>query len=183
MSIRPLTLVLPLALSLGVAACDSRDYDAEIAGLQGQLGDTTSELEATRSENESLKTQLEEVRAQSEQAGDAAAGLGEVAAAKIRDQLSSAMEKASLTAERLGALEAEPDAPADQRTEAVGVLRTDVQDIVASLEAAASELGIELQAAPEPAAGPAQGDATGGAQAPAQATPAPEQPAEPPKQE
>jgi chromosome segregation ATPase len=183
MSIRPLTLVLPLALTFGLAACDSRDYEAEIADLQTQLGDATSELEAARGENESLNTELEQLRTQAEQAGEAAVSVGEDAAQQVQTQLETALEKASQTAERLAALEREPDAPADKRTEAVGILRSDVQEIVASLEAAAGELGIELQAGPEPAAGPAQGEATGSAEEPAQAAPTDEQAAEPPQQQ
>lgn len=182
MSIRPLTLVLPLALTFGLAACDSRDYEAEIADLQTQLGDATSQLEAARSENESLNTELEDLRAQTEQAGEAALSTGGDVAQQVQTQLETAMDKASQTAERLAALEREPDAPADKRTEAVGILRSDVQEIVASLQAAAGELGIDLQGAPEPAAGPAQGEATGGAaEEPAQAAPSDEQTAEEPK--
>jgi chromosome segregation ATPase len=180
MSIRPSILVLPLALTFGLAACDSRDYEAEIADLQSQLGEATTQLEAARSENESLNTELEELRTQAEQAGEAAVNMGEDAAQQVQAQLETALQKASQTAERLAALEREPDAPADKRTEAVSVLRSDVQEIVASLEAAAGKLGIDLQAGPEPAAGPAQGEATSGAQEPAQAAPT-EQSAEEPK--
>ena len=51
MAIKSLTIVLPVALSFGLAACDSRDYEAELAELQTQLGDATSELETVRGEN------------------------------------------------------------------------------------------------------------------------------------
>ena len=187
MSIRPLTLVLPLALTFGLASCDSRDYEAEIADLQAKLGDATSELEAARSENESLNTELEELRTQAEQAGETAANLGEEAAQQVQAQLKAAMDKASQTAERLAALEREPDAPADKRTEAVGMLRSDMQEIVASVEAAASQLGIDLQsvagAGCRPRAAEPPAAAGGAAQEPAQAAPTAEQPADQPKQE
>ncbi|MCE3248147.1 MAG: hypothetical protein K0R41_1972, partial [Geminicoccaceae bacterium] len=52
MLIRPLSLAVPLALSLGLVACDSRDYDAEITDLQTQLEQAQTELEAQRTENQ-----------------------------------------------------------------------------------------------------------------------------------
>ena len=88
-----------------------------------------------------------------------------------------------MTAERLAALERDPDAPAEARTEAVAVLKTDVEDIVVAIESAASELGMELEAAPAPAAGPAEEEATGGGEEAGQAPPAPEQPADQPQQQ
>ena len=60
----------------------------------------------------------------------------------------------------------EPDAPAEQRTEALSGVREDMQKIVQSVQAAAEDLGIELETVamdtdagaaegtPEPAAGP-----------------------------
>jgi multidrug resistance efflux pump len=160
MSMRPLTLMLPVALAFGLVACDSRDYEGEITGLQGQLEEAQAELETQRAENQTLTGEVEELRAQ---AGPTAAG-GEVSD-QVRAQLETAMEKATQTAERLAALERDPDAPAETRSEAVGLLRTDVQEIAAAVDAAATELGIELQQAaategggepqqPEPAAGP-----------------------------
>ena len=47
------------ASMLAVAACDSRDYEAEIATLEG-------DLQNARSENEQLQTQLSELQAQAE---------------------------------------------------------------------------------------------------------------------
>jgi hypothetical protein len=165
MPIRPLIIALPVAMALGLAACDSRDYEAELADLQTQLGDATSELETVRSENETLTTEMEELRTQAEQAAPAGGALDEEAAAAVRAELESALETASQTAERLAALERDPDAPAAARTEAVGVLRNDVETIVVSVRAAAEELGLELQAGVEPAAGPdeeAQSQPAGG---------------------
>jgi multidrug resistance efflux pump len=186
MLIRPLTVVVPLALSLGLVACDSRDYEAEITDLQTQLEQAQNELEAQRTENQTLTGEMDELRAQAEQAPGAAMAGGEVPEG-VRDQLTTAHEKASLTAERLAALERDPDAPPEARTEAVNVLRTDVEDVVAAIESAASELGMELEAGPAPAAGPAEepaaGAATGGGQEAGQAQPAPEQPADQPQQQ
>ena len=179
MAIRPLTMVLPLALSLGLAACDSRDYEAELAELQGQLGDATSELETLRGENETMSTEMAELRTQAEGAAVAAGSLGEEAVEAVRGQLETALEKASQTVDRLAALERDPDAPAETRTEAVSVLRTEVQDIVDSVQAAATELGLELQAGVEPAAGAAQDQAEPAAGGEAgQTEAAPEQPAD-----
>jgi chromosome segregation ATPase len=182
MLIRPLSLALPLALSLGLVACDSRDYEAEITDLQTQLEQAQTELEAQRTENQTLTGEMEELRVQSEQAPETATAEGGEVPEEVRAQLATAMEKASLTAERLAALERDPDAPAEARTEAVAVLRTDVEDIVVAIESAASELGMEIETAPAPAAGPAEEDATGGGQA-GQAQPAPEQPADEPQQQ
>jgi len=145
MSMRHLTLVLPVALAFGLVACDSRDYEAEITGLQGQLEEAQAELETQRAENQTMAGEMEELRMQAEQP---AAG-GEVSD-QVRAQLETAMEKATQTAERLAALERDPDAPAETRTEAVGVLRTEVEEIVAAVDAAANELGIELQQAAVP---------------------------------
>ena len=142
MSMRPLTLMLPVALAFGLVACDSRDYEGEITGLQGQLEEAQAELETQRAENQTMTGEMEELRAQAEQT---AAG-GEVSD-QVRAQLETAMEKATQTAERLAALERDPDAPADTRTEAVGILRTEVEEIVAAVDAAANELGVELQQA------------------------------------
>jgi chromosome segregation ATPase len=183
MLIRPLSLAVPLALSLGLVACDSRDYDAEITDLQTQLEQAQTELEAQRTENQTLTGEMDELRTQSEQAPAAATAEGGQVPEEVRAQLATAMEKASLTAERLAALERDPDAPAEARTEAVAVLKTDVEDIVVAIESAASELGMELEVAPAPAAGPAEEEAIGGGEEAGQAQPAPEQPADQPQQQ
>ena len=183
MLIRPLSLAVPLALSLGLVACDSRDYDAEITDLQTQLEQAQTELEAQRTENQTLTGEMDELRTQAEQAPGTATAEGGQVPEEVRAQLATAMEKASLTAERLAALERDPDAPAEARTEAVAVLKTDVEDIVVAIESAASELGMELEAAPAPAAGPAEEEATGGGEEAGQAQPAPEQPADQPQQQ
>jgi multidrug resistance efflux pump len=181
MAIRTLTVALPLAVALGLVACDSRDDEAEIADLQSKLGDATSELESLRTENESMSSEVEELRTQTEQAAAAAGSLGEEAAEAIRNQLGSALDKASQTVDRLAALEREPDAPAAARTEAVTTLKNEVQEIVDSVQAAAGELGLDLQPGPAPAAGAATEEPTppaDGAAAPAQGEPAPQQPAD-----
>jgi signal transduction histidine kinase len=184
MAIRPLLVLLPVALSLGLVACDSRDYEAESVDLQTQLGDANGQLETLRTENQGLSDEMAELRTQAEQAATAAGNLGEEAAETIRTQLGSALDKASQTVDRLAALEREPDAPAEARTEAVSTLRSDVQEIVDSVQAAASELGLELQTGVEPAAGatePPAAPAAGEAQPPAPDQPA-DQPAQPQQQ-
>ena len=184
MAIRPLTVLLPGVLALSLVACDSRDYEAEIAGLETQLGESNTALEEMRQANQTLETEMEELRAQTEEATAGAAALGEEAVETVRTQLESALQTATQTVDRLAALEREPDAPAETRTEAVGVLREDVQGIVDSVQAAATELGLDLQAAVEPAAGAAQDqEAAPAAGGDAQAEePAQEQPADEPTQ-
>jgi multidrug resistance efflux pump len=170
MSMRQLTLVLPVALAFGLVACDSRDYEAEITGLQGQLEEAQAELEAQRAENQTLTGEMEELHAQAGQAAGAAGGAGGAVSDEVRAQLETAMAKATQTAGRLAALEREPDAPAETRTEAVGLLRTDVQQIAAAVDAAASELGIDLEQAAVPA-GDGGGQAQSGAAQEGQAQP------------
>ena len=186
MAIRPLTLLLPGALALSLVACDSRDYEAEIGELETQLGESNTALEEMRQANQTLETEMEQLRAQAEEATAGAGALGEEAVETVRTQLESALQTATQTVDRLAALEREPDAPAETRTEAVGVLREDVQGIVDSVQAAATELGLELQAGVEPAAGDEQqpAPAAGGEETQAE-EPAPEQPADeatPPQQ-
>jgi chromosome segregation ATPase len=182
MAIRPLIVLLPIALSLGLVACDSRDYEAEIADLQTRLSDADSQLETLRTENQGLSDEMAELRTQAEQAATAAGNLGNEAAETVRTQLGSALDKASQTVDRLAALESEPDAPAEARTEAVSTLRSEVQQIVDSVQAAATELGLELQSGVEPAAGTAEQPAPPAAGEGQAQPPAPEQPAEQPAQ-
>lgn len=183
MAIRPLTILLPGALALSLVACDSRDYEAEMAEMETQLGQSNTALEEMRQANETLQAELEDLRTQSEEATAGAANLGEEASETVRAELENALATATQTVDRLAALERDPDAPAETRTEAVGVLREDVQGIVDSVQTAAAELGLELQAAVEPAAGAAQEQqqepeaAAGGEEAQAE-EPAPEQPAD-----
>ena len=56
MAIRPLTVLLPGVLALSLVACDSRDYEAEIAGLETQLGESNTALEEMRQANQTLET-------------------------------------------------------------------------------------------------------------------------------
>ena len=135
---------------LALAACDSRDYEAEIATLEG-------DLESARSENEQMQTELEDLRAQAE--GQPA--MEEGAVENAQSQLNTVLQTAAQTFERAGS--AEQGASADQGTEAV---RADMQLIVQSVQAAAEDLGLELETValdtdagategmPEPAAGP-----------------------------
>ncbi len=159
MAVRPLIVVLPLALGLGLAACDSRDYEAELAELQSQLGEATSELETLRGENESLSGEMAELRTQAEEAAAAAGNLGEEVAERVRGELESAFGKAAQTADRLAALGRDPEAPAEARTEAVGVLRNEVQDIAEF--GAGGRRRARPRAAGRPGAGGRRGRAAG----------------------
>ena len=60
------------ALLLGLAACDSRDYEAEIAELNSQLEQAQSELQQAMSENEELSGQIAELEAGAGQVSEVA---------------------------------------------------------------------------------------------------------------
>jgi hypothetical protein len=62
----------------------------------------------------------------------------------VQTALNDAVQTTAATFERMGSMTEEPDAPAEQRTEALGVLREDLQKIMQSVQAAATDLGIEL---------------------------------------
>jgi multidrug resistance efflux pump len=152
MRLRTFAVLPPLVLALGLAACDSRDYEGEIATLQGDLDTARTELEEAQSQNEQLTTEVEELRAQSEQAGT-----GDPAALEpVQSEFNAIVEKASVSLANLTQLEAQPDAPAE-----LGDLRQNMQDIMQSVQTVAGELGLEV--APAPAAGPEQGGAAQGA--------------------
>jgi hypothetical protein len=168
MKIQVAAASLAAASLIAIAACDSRDYEAEIATLE-------SDLQSARSENEQMQTQLDELRAQAE-------AQPEGGMENVKTELNNVVQTAATTFKEIGSMSEEPDAPAEQRTEALGALREDVQKIVQSTQAAAEDLGIELETValdtdadategtatqPEPAAGPADQPAQGGADEPA----------------
>ena len=168
MKIRVAAASLAAASLIAIAACDSRDYEAEIATLE-------SDLESARSENEQMQTQLDELRAQAE-------AQPEGGMENVKTELNNVVQTAATTFKEIGSMSEEPDAPAEQRTEALGALREDMQKIVQSTQAAAEDLGVELETValdtdadategtatqPEPAAGPADQPAQGGAEEPA----------------
>ena len=160
MSLRSLAMLPPLALALGLAACDSRDYEAEIAKLQSDLESARTELQEAQSQNEQLTSQMEEQRAQAEQSAADPAALQ-----PVQGELAAIVEKASVSLASLTEIESQPNPPED-----LGALRQNMQDIMRSVETAASELGLEM--APAPAAGPEQGGAAPGAQPEPEAQPA-----------
>jgi chromosome segregation ATPase len=153
MKFRIATASLAAASLLAIAACDSRDYEAEIATLE-------SDLQTSRSESEQLQTELDGLRAQAE-------ALPEGALENVQTELNNVVQTAATTFDRMGEMTEEPDAPAEQRTEALTVLRQDLQTIVQSVQVAAQDLGLELETVtmdtdagamegmpePEPAAG------------------------------
>jgi chromosome segregation ATPase len=180
MTIRVAAATLAAASLMAIAACDSRDYEAEIATLE-------SDLQSARSENEQMQTQLDELRAQAEaqpeaQAGAQGGAMPEGGMENVKTELNNVVQTAATTFKEIGSMTEEPDAPAEQRTEALGGLREGMQKIVQSTQAAAENLGIELETValdtdadategtatqPEPAAGPADQPAQGGAEEPA----------------
>lgn len=178
MKIRVAAAILATASLIAIAACDSRDYEAEIATLQ-------SDLQSARSENEQMQTQLDELRTQAEAQPETQAGaMPEGELENVQTELNNVVQTAAATFEQMGSMTEASDVPAEQHTEALGVLRQDMQKIVQSVQAAADQLGIELETVamdtdgdamegtatqPEPAAGPADQPAPG----------APEQPASP----
>jgi predicted nucleic acid-binding Zn-ribbon protein len=159
MNIRVAATALAIAPLLAIASCDSRDYEAEIAALE-------TDVQSARGEADQMRTEIEELRAQAEVQPDA---LPEGAIENVQAELNSIMQTASATFAQMGTMTQEPDAAPDQRTEALGVLREDMQKIVQSVQAAATDLGLELETVamdtdadamegtasqPEPAAGP-----------------------------
>lgn len=144
MQLRRLAFAAPIALGLGVAACDSRDYEAEISALQSDLESARSELETAQGENEQLKTQVEELQAQAEPAG----GAGEQAGGAIEGDLNRIVENASAALTSLTELETQaPDAD-------VSGLRENLNQIMEAAQATAEQAGVQLQEAVQPAAGP-----------------------------
>jgi chromosome segregation ATPase len=176
MTIRVAAATLAAASLMAIAACDSRDYEAEIATLE-------SDLQSARSENEQMQTQLDELRAQAEAQPEGQGGaMPEGGMENVKTELNNVVQTAATTFKEIGSMTEEPDAPAEQRTEALGGLREGMQKIVQSTQAAAENLGIELETValdtdadategtatqPEPAAGPADQPAQGGAEEPA----------------
>lgn len=152
-------LIMPLAVPLALAGCDNtEEYEAQISTLESDLEAARSELEAARQENEELTAQVEEFQGQAEETEQGAGAPSDQAMETVRSELSAAIDKATQTVERLSALEAEPDAPAEQMEEAVSVLRQDVEQLAQNVQTAASELGIELQAGEQGGAAQDQGE-------------------------
>jgi multidrug resistance efflux pump len=167
MKIRVAAATLAAASLLAISACDSRDYEAEIAALQ-------SDLQRAKSENEQMQTELDGLRTQAEQS------LPDGALENVQTELNKVVQTAATTFEQMGAMTSEPDAPAERSTEALGGLRGDMQTIVQSVQAAAEDLGLELETVtmdtdadamegtPEPATGTAEEPAATPEQQPAE---------------
>ncbi len=132
MKIRVAAATLAAASLLAISACDSRDYEAEIAALQ-------SDLQRAKSENEQMQTELDGLRTQAEQS------LPDGALENVQTELNKVVQTAATTFEQMGAMTSEPDAPAERSTEALGGLRGDMQTIVQSVQAAAEDLGLKLE--------------------------------------
>ena len=134
---------------LALAACDSRDYEAELATLE-------TDLQSARSENEQMQTELDELRTQA----GAEPAMAEGALENVQTQLNTVVQTAAQTFERAGSTE-QGASPEDSEA-----MRADMQLIVQSAQAAAQDLGVELETVamdtdasttegmPEPAAGP-----------------------------
>lgn len=149
-------LILGFTSALALAACDSRDYEAEMGDLQTQLDQARSELEAARAENETMTGEMELMRTETAEAGGEAGGAG-AAPEQVGPQLVAVLETAADGLEQLDQIEQQAG---DAAGDAVAEVRTSFLDIISSVQATAEELGIELQEAaagaggPEPAAGP-----------------------------
>lgn len=129
MTIRVAVASLAAASLLAIAACDSRDYEGEIAALEG-------DLQTAQTENQQLQTELDGLRGQA---------LPEGTLDDVQTELNNVVQTAATTFERMGEMTDESNAPAEQRTEAVSTMREDMQTIVQSVQAAATDLGIELE--------------------------------------
>jgi hypothetical protein len=122
MTIRLAAASLAAASLLAIAACDSRDYEAEIQTLQ-------SDLQSAQTENQQLQTELDGLRSQS---------LPEGALDNVQTELNNVVQTAATTFQQLGS-------QAGQEDEALAAMRSDLQTIVQSVQAAASDLGLELE--------------------------------------
>ena len=129
---------------LAVAACDTRDYEGEIAALE-------TDLQTTRSENQQLQSELDELRTQAE----GQPGVEEGALENVQAQLNNVVQTAAQTFQRVGSA---PEEAAATEGAAAEALRADMQLIVQSAQAAAQDLGLELEkVAMDSDAGPAEG--------------------------
>lgn len=151
-----LALSLPLVGLLALAACDSRDYEAEMGELQTQLDQARSELEAARAENQTLSGEMEEMQTQMGEATEAAGAAGGEALGEIEAQLNTVAQSASRSLEQLDQL---AESGEQNVADAASGIREDLQAIVQSVHAAATSLGVQVESAVEggitPAAGPA----------------------------
>ena len=142
-------LALGGAALIGLAACDSRDYEAEITELESQLQDAETRLQESLAANEDLNAQMAELE-------------GGQVSETVQTELNEAYSTAQQTYERLGALEREPGADPQLIEEAVVVLREDIQAMMDSLQSAGQELGVQLE---QGAGGTGQGAGGGAGQA------------------
>ncbi|HEX2252028.1 MAG TPA: hypothetical protein VHQ65_02030 [Thermoanaerobaculia bacterium] len=154
MSRKSLTLVAPVVLALGLAACDNtEEYEARIADLEGQLETVRGEADTYRGEAEELRTQLQELEATGPAAGGAAAADVEAVQGEIETALAAL-------------------ADADQQLQTTTVpevtaVRTSLQDAAQAIGNIAQNMGIELEAvAPEQAGQPATAEPAGAAEEP-----------------
>ena len=176
---RSVFLVSPLVVVLGLAACDSRDYETEVTELSEELSATQAKLDATTSENERLKTELEEMRAQtpSDGAGDGAAGSEGMAPAlseAVQGELEAMTEKLTVALANLSALETQPEngelsKVRENLQEAVGSARTLLTVVSGQQTApAAGSAGSETPAASDEAPPEVMKEAPADDQEPAQ---------------
>lgn len=144
MNLRSLALVSPLVLVLGLAACDDRDYEAELAAMQEELAMARNDLQAARAENEQLAAELEEAQAQPD---PAAAANGAQPPEAMQAEMMLLVERASLALANLNLLEEEAQVDATE-------VRQNLEEVVILAENMVA--GVMTGAPPaEPAAGPA----------------------------
>jgi hypothetical protein len=165
MNLRSLALVSPLVLVLGLAACDDRDYEAELAAMQEELALARNDLEAARAENERLTMELDEAQAGPETAAAGAAGGPPME--DLQAEVVLIAERASLALANLNLLEEQAQVDA-------GEVRQNLEEIVQLSESVVAGVMSGASPPPEPAAGPAAADPTqpppADAETPAEAT-------------
>jgi hypothetical protein len=144
MNLRSLALVSPLVLVLGLAACDDRDYEAELAAMQEELAMARNDLQAARAENERLAVELEETQAQPD---PAAAANGAPPLEAVQAEVVLIAERATLALANLNLLEETAQVDATE-------IRQQLEEVVQLAENVVA--GVMTGAPPpEPAAGPA----------------------------
>ena len=154
MNRKTLILASPLVLSLGLFACDGRDYEAEIAELQGQLETTRGEAETFRTEAEELRGRVEEL-----QAGTTEAGAPALDPEAARGEIETALGALSEVDQQI--VELQPQLPSP---DAVTGVRQNLEEAARAIGVLAQGMGIELDAVAPAGAGAteAQQPAAGG---------------------
>lgn len=131
-------LAVPLVLVAGlVVACDSRDFEAEIAELQAALESAKEQVENSVTENETLNEQVAALEGQLEEAKSAGAS--------ALESVKGGLDEAATSAEdALNKLDVLADQGQDEVSEAAAALREDLSTLLERLQVAAADIDKKL---------------------------------------